>query len=417
MKILWISQSVPYPPKTGVLQRNYNLIREVSRYADIYLVAILQEDVLPGSYDIKSAKNELGKLCRDLKIVKLKTESSTVLFFYTALKSLFTEKPLSVNWTSSRTLRETIQKSIQENDFDIVHFDTISVADYRKEITGSSTILNHHNIESHLLERRTQYENNLLKRFYYSLEAKKLEKYEKKVCDKFDVNFTVSKLDGERLLNIAPNARYEVIANGVDTEYFDADRIEVIPKSVIMVSGMNWFPNRDAVLYMCDKIWPLLKSTVPEATWTIVGASPPKKIRELARNDNNVVVTDFVDDVRPYMKKAETYLCPMRDGGGTRLKILDALSMGMPIVATTMACEGIDVEPERHVLIANSPEEFIKQIVRVQNDESLRSKLSSEARKFVEEKFSWSVIGKKLSDIYTTLESTKREKRNGLDKK
>lgn len=409
MKVLWISQNVPYPPKTGVLQRNYNLLREASRCADIYLVAILQEDVLPGNYDIESAKRELGKLCQDLKVVKLKIESSAIVFIYTAIKSLFTKNPLSINWTNSKILRKTIRKLIRENNFDIVHFDTISVADYRKEAVNASTILNHHNIESHLLERRTEYENNLLKRIYYLLEAKKLEKYEKQVCDKFDVNFTVSELDGKRLISIAPNARYEVIANGVDTDYFDADRKEVIPKSVIMVSGMNWFPNRDAVLYMCDEIWPLLKSQVPESIWTIVGASPPKKIRELAEKDESVVVTDFVDDVRPYMKKAETYLCPMRDGGGTRLKILDALSMGMPIVATTMACEGIDVVPERHALIADTPEKFVAQILRIQNDEQLRFRISAEARRFVEEKYSWSVIGSKLSNIYQTLGCLNKE--------
>lgn len=410
MKILWISQNVPYPPKTGVLQRNYNLIREASRYADIYLIAILQEGVLPGSYDIEEAKIELNKICKQLNIVELKVETSSALFFYLVIKSLFTKNPLSVNWTDSITLRKTIRKLVKENDFDIVHFDTISVSICRDEITDSASILNHHNIESHLLKRRTEYENNILKRLYYAIEAKKLETYEKKACGRFDVNFTVSKLDGERLLTIAPDARYEVIANGVDTDYFVADRSEVVPKSVIMVSGMNWFPNKDAVLYMCDTIWPLLSRAVPESIWTIVGASPPKKIKELAARDGRVVVTGFVDDVRAYMKRSETYLCPMRDGGGTRLKILDALSMGMPIVATTMACEGIDIVPEKHALIADTPEKFVDQIIRIQNDESLRSRVSSEARRLAEEKYSWPVIGRKLERIYKVLGKAKRER-------
>lgn len=413
MKVLWISQNIPYPPKTGALQRNYNLLREASRYAQVYLVAILQKDVLPGSYDMESARRELGKLCEELKIVELKVETSPALFYYLAAKSLFTKTPLSVNWADSENLRTTIRELVRESDFDIVHFDTISVASFKDEIDSSSTILNHHNIESHLLDRRTEYENNFLKRLYYSLEASKLEKYEKEVCGDFDINFTVSKLDGERLLEIAPGARYDVIANGVDVEYFDVDRTEVVPKSVIMVSGMNWFPNRDAVLYMCDHIWPLLKEAVPESTWTIVGASPPSRIKELAAKDDKVVVTGFVDDVRPYMKRAETYLCPMRDGGGTRLKILDALSMGMPIVGTTMAFEGIDIEPERHALVADTPEQFVEQILRIQTDDLLRSEIGKEARRFAEEKYSWTVIGKKLANIYEELGTRKRVKHGG----
>ena len=113
-----------------------------------------------------------------------------------------------------------------------------------------------------------------------------------------------------------------------------------------MASGMHWFPNRDAVLYMADQIWPLLTRQYADISWTVVGASPPQQILDLEQQDKRVTVTGFVDDVRPYLDQAEVYLCPMRDGGGTRLKILDALSMGKAIVSTTMGVEGIDVVAE-----------------------------------------------------------------------
>src|SRR5690606_24689574 len=127
---------------------------------------------------------------------------------------------------------------------------------------------------------------------------------------------------------ICPGARTTVLANGVDVDYFQrrTPQSAVEPGHLIMVSGMNWFPNRDAVLLMAEKIWPELTKVMPEARLTIVGASPPQAILDLAARDPRVTVTGFVDDVRPYMEKAQVYLCPMRDGGGTRLKILDALS-------------------------------------------------------------------------------------------
>jgi glycosyltransferase involved in cell wall biosynthesis len=403
MKVLWISHNVPYPPKTGVLQRNYNLLREASRHAEIFLVAILKEDILPGHYDLEAARDALGKFCRQIDIIELPVESSRARLYSLAMKSLFTTFPMSVNWVESPKMHDRIRRLSSEHDFDVVHFDTISLAEYRHDVSARATVLNHHNIESHLLRRRMDYERNALKRYYYGIEAKKLEHYEQAVCGQFDTNFTVSSLDGERLLSIAPDANFDVIANGVDIDYFSSVDQEPVPKSVIMVSGMNWFPNRHAVLYMCNEIWPLLTEEVPEITWTVVGASPPQRVKDLATQDKRVTVTGFVDDVRPYMKGAEIYLCPMRDGGGTRVKILDALSMGMPIVATTMACEGISISPEKNVLIANSPEEFVAQIKRIQSDGSLRERLRFEARKFAKTNYAWPVIGAELGRVYNRL--------------
>jgi sugar transferase (PEP-CTERM/EpsH1 system associated) len=406
MNLLWISQNIPYPPKTGVLQRNYNLLREASRLADVYLLAVFKRDILPGEYDLEEAKRELGKLCRHIEVVHLPIESSRTALYRMALTSLFTKDPLSVNWVKSPGMRQQLRQLMNKVKFDLVHFDTISLAAYRNEVGQTPKILNHHNIESHLLKRRTLFEKNPLKRLYYALEGEKLERYERKACAEFDTNFTVSELDKQRLLELVPAARADVIANGVDVEYFNPGAEAVVPGNLLMASGMNWFPNRDAVLYMCNEIWPLLTAQMPELSWTVVGASPPQQVLELAANDKRVSVTGFVDDVRPYLSRAEIYLCPMRDGGGTRVKILDALAMGKAIVSTTMACEGIDVTPGKNVLFADSPREFVEQIQRLRNDATLRVNLGREARKFVVDHYSWPVIGQNLSAIYKRLTKT-----------
>jgi glycosyltransferase involved in cell wall biosynthesis len=163
---------------------------------------------------------------------------------------------------------------------------------------------------------------------------------------------------------------------------------------------MNWFPNRDAVLLMADSVWPELVKVMPEARLTIVGASPPQSILDLAARDRRVTVTGFVEDVRPYMERAQIYLCPMRDGGGTRLKILDALAMGVPIVATQMALEGIDVVPETDVLVANEPGEFVRQIVRLVGDQALWDQLRVNGRMFVERHFAWPVIRREMETAF-----------------
>lgn len=403
MNLLWISQNIPYPPKTGVLQRNYNLLREASRLADVYLLAVFKRDILPGEYDLEEAKRELGKLCRRIEVVHLPIESSRIALYGMALSSLFTHDPLSVNWVKSAGMRQQLRQLINEVKFDLVHFDTISLATYRDEVGRTPKILNHHNIESHLLKRRTLFEKNPLKRLYYALEGNKLERYERAACAEFDTNFTVSELDKQRLLELVPNARANVMANGVDVDYFKPDGTAAVPGNLLMASGMNWFPNRDAVLHMCNDIWPLLTEQMPELSWTVVGASPPQEVLDLAARDPRVTVTGFVNDVRPFLAQAEIYLCPMRDGGGTRVKILDALAMGKAIVSTTMACEGIEVTPGKNVLFADTPREFVEQIKRLRGDAALCQSLGHEARKFVMDCYAWPVIGKNLSTVYQKL--------------
>jgi glycosyltransferase involved in cell wall biosynthesis len=173
-----------------------------------------------------------------------------------------------------------------------------------------------------------------------------------------------------------------------------------------MASGMNWFPNRDAVLYFIEQIWPLIGARHPDARVTIVGASPPQAVLDLAARDSRVTVTGFVQDVRPYLDRAQVYLCPMRDGGGTRLKILDSLSMGKAIVATTMALEGIDVRPETEVLVGDTPEAFAAQVGRIIAEPELGRRLGTSARDFVTTRFAWPVIGDHLERTFRGIAST-----------
>ena len=401
MKVLWLSQNLPYPPKTGVLQRNYNLIREASTFAEVHLVAIVKQNILP-TYDEQVAARELKKLCASVTSVHLPIEQSKPLFLWVVLKSLFTKLPFTANWALSSELRRAIEAAAAKGPYDMVFFDTISLAPYRDLVNGSPTALNHHNIESHLLERRVDYESNALRRFYLGLEGRKLREYEAAVAGTFDTNLVVSRLDGDRLREICPSVSTAVLANGVDVGYFrrQSPLSAVEPGHLIMVSGMNWFPNRDAVLHMAESVWPELSKRLPDARLTIVGASPPQQILDLAARDRRVTATGFVDDVRPYMERAQVYLCPMRDGGGTRLKILDALAMGVPIVATQMALEGIDVVPETDVLVANEPAEFVRQIERLVGDQALWTTLHSNGRSFVEQHFAWPVIRREMEAAF-----------------
>jgi glycosyltransferase involved in cell wall biosynthesis len=407
LKVLWISQNLPYPPKTGVLQRNYNLLREASKFADVHLVGIVKQDILPG-FDAEVATRALQEFCARVETVRLPIEESRVRFLAVALRSLFTEAPFTVNWATSPVLRAAVERAVAEGPHDLVYFDTVSLVGYRHVVGNVAMVLNHHNIESHLFERRIAYEGNALWRFYFSLEATKLRRCEAAVASDFDTNLVVSALDGARLQAACPRASTFVVANGVDVDYFRSATATAEPGHLIMVSGMNWFPNRDAALVMIEKIWPALSDALPHLRLTIVGASPPPPVVDLAARDTRVTVTGFVDDVRPHMERAQVYLCPMRDGGGTRLKILDALAMGKAIVATTMALEGIDVEPEKEVLVADTPDQFVGQVGRLVRNADLCRRLSVAGRSFVERHFAWPVIGDQMEQAFRAIVSARQ---------
>ena len=400
MKILWFSHILPYPPKGGVMQRSYNLIKEAAKENEVYLFAFNQKAWLPTKEDIIKAKKEFERFCKKVEIFELPSDKSKATWYSLVLKSFFSKDAYTINWTKSKKMRKKIKEFLATNHIDLIHCDTIGLAEYVRDIKEIPKGLNHHNIESHMMLRRAKREKNLFKKIYFLQEAIKLKKYEKQVCPKFDMNLVVSELDKERLLNIAPNSKVEVIPNGVDINYFKPNNNKIKKDNLVFAGRMNAYPNEDAVIWFLKQIWPLLKKEVPNATSTIAGRNPTFRIKKLAQNDSSILITGYVDDIRPFIAQAEVYVCPIRDGGGTKLKLLDAMAMGKAIVTTTIGAEGLGVIHERHVLIANDPKIFASQVLLVFNNPDLRKYLSQNARQLVKKEYSWEIIGKKLNSLY-----------------
>jgi glycosyltransferase involved in cell wall biosynthesis len=281
----------------------------------------------------------------------------------------------------------------------VVHFDTLGLAQYRPLVRSSGTVLNHHNVESSMMALRALNEPNLLRRQYYSREARKLRQAEQRWCPQFVVNLVVSPQDGQLLSDCAPGIKAKIVPNGVDTDYF-TPRPDPGGKTLLFCGGLDWYPNRDAITFFFDTIWPKLTAGINDIEIYVVGRKPPQWLKRLGDTDRRVHVTGFVPDVRPYFRKATAYVCPIRNGGGTRLKILDAFAMGMPLIATPFACSGLSVEKGKHVLFAHTPPEFVYQIERVLSNRSLRNNLGLQARNLVCRLYSWTVISQSLLQAY-----------------
>ncbi len=408
MKILWLSHVIPYPPKGGVLQRSYNILRETARRHDVHLLAFVQNALVRRAFpDIDTGRREahraLMEFCEDVRFVDIPSESRRWGKQRLALRSFFTSSPYTINWLRSKKMEEEVAAAVARHPFDVVHFDTISLAPYLRLVAHTRTALDHHNIESSMMLRRAAMEKSWAKKLYYWQEGLKLRAYERAVCQRFDVHLTCSALDSTRLAEIDSSLAVEEIPNGADIDYFRPSNGQEVPGRLVFAGGLNWYPNRDAMLYFAKEVWPVLKRRRPEVTMDVIGPNPPIELDAIAKKDDSFRVHGFVDDVRPYIDRAAIYVCPIRDGGGTKLKMLDAFAMAKATVAHPVACEGIDVTPGHDVLLASSVDEYVKAIELLLADADRRLQLGANARILIEQRYAYSSIGEKLSRIYESL--------------
>lgn len=410
MKILWLSHLIPYPPTGGVLQRSYNMVKEVAKHHELHLIAFVQKDLLLMNFDtveqgIYEAEKHLGGFCKSISFISIPCDNTPYGKHRLAAKSLFSKNTYTVNWLESAAMRECLIDFSKENDIDLVHYDTISLAPYRDLFPDIPSCLDHHNIESHMMLRRASNTNNLLLKAYYQLEGLKLQRYEVNQCRKFTINITCSELDSERLTQLDPSFKPIVIENGVDLDFFSPSK-KTAPRNkdgalrFIFAGRLNAYTNKKAVQELVHTIWPLIQKTFSDAILDIVGANPPADVLAASSKNTSIKTHGFVEDVRPYIDNANIYLCPITDGGGTKLKILDALAMGKALISTPIACEGIDVSNGENVLFASSPQDFLDQVDKIYNNPDMIEALGLSARKLICDKYSYTSIGEKLSTLY-----------------
>jgi polysaccharide biosynthesis protein PslH len=408
MRILWASQIIPYPPKSGVHQRTYHLLKSVAARHEVDLIAFIQEPWLRVFYESREAaledcERELQRLCRSVRLIGIDNLRRTGGKWRTALEGLILPGSYMIRWLQSPGSWRAFTETAECGSYALAHFDTIALAPFRRLFASTPATLGHHNIESHMMLRRAANETNPFKRLYFLQEGARLERYEARVAASFAAHITCSDLDSERLRAIAPRANAVTIPNGVDVEYFRPMPVAGARRSLIFVGSLNWYPNVSAVRFLLSQIWPSLKSVVPDLRLDIVGSAPPQSIRDLAAGAKDVTVHGFVSDVRPLMNAATVYVCPIRDGGGTKLKLLDAFAMQQCVVAHPIACEGIEVIRGRHVELAESADSFVETIRRLLQQPQTREAMGRAARQLAVERYGFAEIGRRLSELFESL--------------
>jgi len=401
MKVLWIAHFVPFPPDGGARLRTYNLLRQAAKRFEVDLVALNQRVNLPTAEAVAEAADRLRHIVRHVSVFPLPRDGTRPKRLVTAALSYGSSAPYGTHWLSSRPMRSYLRERMATTRYDLVHLDTVDLWQYREPFVGRPIVLNHHNVESQVAARRADAERNPVVRHLLTRDARKIALLEGRAVAAASSNLVVSALDADRLRAGIPEARIRIVENGVDPEFFRADLAATpVPKSLVFVGGMNWHPNRDAVVWLVEEIWPALVRDDPGRTLTLVGRFPPRAAHLAAGADDRLHIAGFVPDVRPHLDLAAIYLCPMRIGGGTRLKVLDALAMGRPLVATRIAVEGLDLEEERHYLPAETPVEFVRQVRRLEESPVLAARLAAAGRVLIEQKYAWDRIGERLASAY-----------------
>ena len=395
LNILFVSATVPYPAIDGGRIRVLSLVSNLCKTNKVTFL----------TFNTSLEDKKGVQYLRDMgvEVVEVRWDYDNILSSLpSVLKQIIKGKPLTVAKYYSPAMAKELENLLKNRRFDVLHFEMLHTGQYLFQLSYDNTkksMLDQQNIDSCIWQRLVTIEHNIFKKLLYHWQYRTFFRFENRICPMFNKCLCVSKEDGERLASISPKANIEVVPNGVDVDYFSPIGTEENESSIVFVGSMDWQPNEDAVLYFCESILPLIKSEIPDVKFYIVGSKPTDRVLKLGSIDG-VIVTGLVDDVRMYVAESVIYVVPLRIGGGTRLKILQAFAMKKAVVSTSVGCEGLGLTNEEHLLISDDPKEFADNVIRLSKDKQLRDKLGENGRILVQEKYDWKSIALKLENIY-----------------
>jgi len=406
-KILFLTQIIPFPPDAGPKVKTYHVIRAlVGQGHSVTLVSFVRpEEVqhIPA----------LQELCNAVYSVPI--HRSRVADVGYMVRSYLTGRPFLIERDDLRSMQETVNKRIQEDDFQFIHADQLTMAQFAIRSASAfpdkkpKVIFDAHNAVWTIVERMKENAHFLLKPVL-AVEAKRVKQYEGELLKTVDHVLAVTEID-RNLLEEALNfskikntdqvSHVTVIPIAVDTQKLRPINRRVGSKNIVTLGTLHYPPNADGIRWFFNEVFPLVQQHVPDATLTIIGKTPPRDFIELAeRNPGTIKVTGYVDSLVPYLEESALMVVPVRAGGGMRVRILEAFSYAMPVVTTTVGLEGIHGIPDHDVLVADTPTDFANRTIELLEDPSLQEKLSTNGRELATSKYDWQAVLSAMRPIY-----------------
>jgi sugar transferase (PEP-CTERM/EpsH1 system associated) len=398
VQILWVKTELLHPVDKGGKIRTYNMLKQLKR--DHFITYMSLDD---GSAD-SAAREQASEYCHDLICVPYQQREKFSSGFYAELLlNLASRFPFAIKKYESAAMRRQISELANNGKYDVVICDFLAPAINVPRDLSCPAILFQHNVEAMIWKRHSEVQNNQLKKIYLRQQWRKMDRFERETCRRFDTVIAVSKEDCEQMRKEYAIDNVFEVPTGVDTDFFTPSGREMIDAhNVVFTGSMDWLPNEDAIRYYTDQILPLIRRLLPDVTITVVGRNPYPRLLELSQKDPAIIVTGRVEDVRPYVERAAAYVVPLRIGGGTRLKIYEAMAMEKAIVSTSIGAEGLPVTDGKELFIADTPEKFAAAVVNLLTNPSLAKDVGQRARQTVVEKFGWSGVAKCFAEICET---------------
>jgi len=400
MKILIISPTTALPANNGARRRIYHTVKELSVFADISFIALLQD---PAE---KAFIPDLKQICKTVNYFPWEKKSK----MYVAFQSLFNLEPYRVNRFMNNDMRTFVSGLLDENEFDVIWVNFFELLSFLPiKTTNGVIIVDYHNDDFAMWNRIAVNAGSYFHRIFARINYLLLLRYNKKHRSRIDIGLAVSEEDYHSSLSWkSENTDLWLVPNGVDLVYFSGDRNLADHPVIIFCGALDMEMNVEAVRFFARNIFPGIRDSLTNCEFWIVGRDPDQRIMELGKHPG-ILIHASVPDVLPYYQAAWAAVSPYILGGGSKLKVLEAMAMGVPLVATTIGCQGIDVEDGKNILIADKNQDFSDNLVNLLRDEKMRKSLAAEGRKLVEDQYGWESIIRGLEEKMLELVNEKFE--------
>ncbi|HTP32502.1 MAG TPA: glycosyltransferase [Candidatus Acidoferrales bacterium] len=388
MKTLWVNSNFMHPTTKGGQIRTLEMLRHLHRRHEIHYVAIEKTSEPEGP--ARAAEYSF----RAYPVQHRVRSKSSPLFWSELVKGLLSPVPVAVERFHPPRMRAFLEGLIRKEGFDCAVVDHLAPTAYFPDLPHS--IFFQHNVETMIWRRHVEHAGDPLRRWYFQMQADRMFEYERRVSLAAGHIVAVSRTDAEAMRRLFGVTRVTEIPTGVNIEYFlpPEPRPAAGGADLVFVGSMDWLPNVDGVLYFVSEVLPLVRQKCPGCTLAIVGRMPPPKISELAAADPLIQVTGTVPDIRPYLWGSAVSIVPLRIGGGTRLKIYEAMAAKIPVVSTTVGAEGLTVNPPSDIRIGDAPRDFADRCLELLASQEERARVSRAAWEMVNSNFSWDQVAR-----------------------
>ncbi len=399
MRILFVSPRQCWPPQSGAKLREYHFLRALAEANEVTYAHFTE----PGSPAL--TRSDLPFCAAVLAVPKPPAYSAAQL-----VRGLVGRWPVSVLNYTAPPMRDALARLA--GPFDLVHLDSMHLARYEEGLGRPRRVIyDWHNIESELMRRYAESSPSWARRQYASITARKLARVERDLLRDAFGHIVCSERERAEIAALAPAARVEVVENGVDTAYFAGLRDGAPARRIVFVGTMDYAPNVEAALWFARELWPAVRAASGDLTFSIVGAKPTPAVQALA-SLAGVEVTGTVPDVRPYYRDALAAVVPLRTGSGTRLKILEAMAAGVPVLSTPLGAEGLAVTPDKDIVLLDAADAaaWAREIRTLAAEPARAEALAAAGVALVRNRYDWTNLGRRLAARYT--EWTRAERAN-----